>query len=244
MLRIAICEDDQNQTAYLCTLAKRWAVRYGIPVTIRDYASAEQFLFERTENPIDDILLLDIQLGMMDGVSLAKTLRRNNDGLTIIFITATADYALDGYDIGALHYLTKPLDEKKFFNALTKAHTQTETAAPLLVETNDGRIRIAPETIYYMEAFNHYVAIVTDGGTIKTGERLYALAQAVGINEPPSGTSGNGFTYCHRSYIVGLRHVKCIGKSELTLDNGTRLPVSRRIYHALNQAFIQYYKGV
>ena len=105
--KIAICDDSQADTEYLTTLVKEWAKdRTAI---IKTFPSAEAFLFNYAEEKDFDILLLDIEMGKMDGVTMAKVIRQDNESVQIVFITGYSEYIADGYDVAALHYLIKPV---------------------------------------------------------------------------------------------------------------------------------------
>ena len=120
-LRIAICDDSAADRDYLAGLARRWAGQRLHTVQLALYPSAESFLFAYAEDKTVQILLLDIEMGQMDGVTMARTLRKDNDGVQIIFITGYSDYIADGYEVEALHYLMKPVDESKLFSVLDRA---------------------------------------------------------------------------------------------------------------------------
>ena len=75
MFRIAVCEDDAAQQAYEETLLRRWAQENQYKVTVDVYASAEQFLFAAEDEPEYDLLILDIQMGGMNGMELAARIR-------------------------------------------------------------------------------------------------------------------------------------------------------------------------
>lgn len=85
----------------------------GYVVQTDSFSSAENFLFYYAEECDYDILLLDVEMGAMDGVTMAKKLRQSNDTVQIIFITGYSDYIFEGYEVAALHYLMKPVKEEK-----------------------------------------------------------------------------------------------------------------------------------
>lgn len=119
--RIALCDDCEADRQYVLSRVRRWAANVGHTVQVDAFASAESFLFHDNRQSDYDILLLDIEMGDMDGVSLAKRLRRENDAVQIIFITGFADYMAEGYEVAALHYLMKPVREDKLFAVLDRA---------------------------------------------------------------------------------------------------------------------------
>lgn len=85
------------------------------------FSSAEAFIFHCVENKEYDVLLLYIEMGNMDGVTLARQIRKSNKNVQIVFITGYSDYIAEGYDVEALHYLMKPLKDEKLFDVLDRA---------------------------------------------------------------------------------------------------------------------------
>lgn len=113
--KIAICDDSEIDRQYVLNLVQSWADKEKHELNIETFSSAENFLFYYAEQKDFDILLLDIEMGQMDGVSMAKQLRKENDTVQIVFITGYSDYIAEGYDVAALHYLMKPVKEEKLF---------------------------------------------------------------------------------------------------------------------------------
>ena len=120
-LKIAICDDEKKQIEYITSLVSKWSTSNAHSCEIRTFASAESFLFEYEDDKAYDILLLDIEMGNMNGVELAKNIRRSNDTVQIIFITGFPDFIAEGYDVSALHYLVKPVSVDKLRAVLDKA---------------------------------------------------------------------------------------------------------------------------
>lgn len=233
MLKIAICDDEPVQRDYLKSLANRWAERNRIPVSIALYIHAEAFLFAYEDRKDFDILLLDIQMKEMNGVTLAEQIRREDEAVQIIFITAFADYMPFGYEVSALHYLLKPVKEEKLFAVLDKAfRLRKAREAPLLFTTGEGQLKLLPSEIYYVEAFAHNCSIA-----LKDREVLTAVA----IGEMQERL-GPAFIRCHRSYLVHLKHLATLMKNRALLDNGAGVPVSRRLHGQVNTALLRYFR--
>ncbi|MGI6667758.1 MAG: LytR/AlgR family response regulator transcription factor [Bacillota bacterium] len=231
-VRIAICDDEASQRDYLRQQVEGWAARRGHALSVHLFASAEAFLFAYDEDKSFDILLLDIQMGKMDGVALAKRLRADNEWLQIVFITGFSEFISEGYEVSALHYLLKPVDEEKLVEVLDRAVSRLQTAPRMIVfRRGSGYIRIPADEIYYAEAFSHSVTLVTKDGKETFNMRLSDMEEIL----------GEGFFRCHRSYIVSMKHVRRVTRTALVLDNGAEIPLSRSLYDAANQAFIKTY---
>jgi DNA-binding LytR/AlgR family response regulator len=234
-LTIAICDDEQTELKYLNMLVKHWADDRGIAIHIRTFISAENFLFTYEENKSFDILLLDIEMGKMNGVELAKHIRRENEGIQIIFITGFSDFIAEGYEVSALHYLLKPVNEKKLSEVLDKAQKGLSQKQKSIIVAVDGQsYRIPMGKIMLCESFAHSTVITTKSNSYNVRLSISELKNQL----------DETFIQCHRSYLVGISHISHISKTDVFLDNGHMIPLSRRLYNEVNQAFIRYFKGV
>jgi DNA-binding LytR/AlgR family response regulator len=234
-MKIAICDDEKAQAALLVSYVKKWAENAGIEITTESFGSAESFLFAWSENKDVDVLLLDIQMLDMNGMDLARTIRQEDNDLAIIFITGYPDYMLEGYDVAALHYLLKPVNAEKLFACLDRASAKAGEEKFILLPCSTGMIRLAQREIACIEAFAHEVQLTAAGG---------AYCTRLSIGEIEARLDQSLFIRPHRSYIVGLRFVCQIGRAELLLDSGMKVPVSRRRYDEINRAFIEFYRSI
>lgn len=233
--KIAICDDDAAQRAYLARIVDEWASQGRSLIEIREYSGAKAFLFDYAEEKDFDILLLDIEMDGMDGIALAKELRQDNEALHIVFITGYPDYLAEGYDVSALHYLMKPVRKEKLAGVLDRAARISKKAPPsLFVSTDRETLRIPSDDIYYIEAQGHYMSVCT-------AKEEYRLRMTV---SELSEKLGEGFYRCSRSYVVGLLHVSRITKSEVILENRISLPLGRGQYDEMNQKLIAYLRTI
>lgn len=236
MRRIAICDDEGEQARLLKDYAAEWAAGQHEAVDFALFASAEAFLFAWEEDKDFDVLLLDIQMGQMSGIELAKELRRQGSGLPIVFITGIPDYMEEGFEVEAIHYLLKPVSREKLFSCLDRAVKRSARESVLLLTTADGEeARVCQRDIALLEAAGHRVLLTTADGAVtevKTGFR--ELASMLAPEE---------FVQCHRSYVVGLRYVRRLQKERLVLDSGASVPISRRLFSQVNAAFVRFYKA-
>jgi len=233
MLKIAIVEDEKIQAELLENMVSEWAVTESLFVNVKKYASAESFLFSIDDEVPFDILLLDIQMEKMNGVELAKKLRKLKYEVIIIFITAIIDYVFVGYEVNALHYILKPVDKQTLFNTLNKAHKKQRASEFLLVTTEDRNIKIDMLEILYIEASVHDVIIHTLDDDYTVRMKFTDIKNKL----------NDHFTATHRSFVVNLAYIKHITKTDAVLDNGNKIPLSRRLYQPVCKTFIAYHKG-
>lgn len=230
--RVGILDDSELDTEYVLGILKAWAQERQAEVQAECFPSAERFLFQYAEDKAWDILLLDIEMGAMDGVTLAKRVRQDHETVQIVFITGFADYMAQGYEVSALHYLMKPVDRDKLFAVLDRAAAAMQKTERAILLSVDGELlRLPVGRVQYVEVFSHTLAIVTDTSTIQAKMPISQLEKLL----------GEGFVRCHRSYLVGLKHIASLSKTEVTLDSGKVLPLSRSAAPMVHRAFVSYY---
>lgn len=234
MYRIAVCDDNESDAAYVAGLIEKWAAGHTLAAHIEKFPSAEAFLFRYEEDRTFDMLFLDIEMHEMSGMELAARIRKSNHAVQIVFVTGYMEYIAEGYDVEALHYLLKPLDQAKFGRVLDRyADRRGSGKDGIVADTENGSMHICVSEIMYLEAFGHSSRLyMRDGQTIDC---------RAGIGELRARLAEEEFVSCHRSYIVNLRYVRTIGRTELTLDDGRTTPVSRRSYREVCKAFAEYY---
>ena len=230
-LKIAICDDEQNQIEYLSSVVSAWASKNRHVVELKTYSSAKSFLFDYSEEKDFDILLLDIEMSGMNGVELAKAVRKENSTVQIIFITGYYEYFSDGFDVSALHYLIKPADERKLLPVLDRAVSNLNyRQRAVLLTSPEGDVKVSLADICYVESENVHVAVHTVSGVYRSRISLVKFAEQL----------DETFIKVHRSYIVGLKYVKKISRTDITMLNGDLVPISRGMYDEVHAALIKY----
>lgn len=224
--KIAICDDSQADAEYIATLVKEWAKdRTAI---IKTFPSAEAFMFNYTEENDFDILLLDIEMGKMDGVTMAKAIRQDNESVQIVFITGYSEYIADGYDVAALHYLIKPVKKEQLWSVLDRAAERLKkNEKELLLKTADETVVMPVREIRYLDVQQNYVTV--------HGKVDVTVKRTLGEFEKELDER---FFRLGRSYIVNLTCVRRISKTEVILTDGSAIPLPRGQYDALNRAII------
>ena len=226
--QFAVCDDRPEDSRLVARLASRWARQAGAEAEIESFPSAEAFLFRYEEKKDFDVLLLDIEMTGMDGVELARTVRRDNEAVQIVFITGYSDYIAEGYEVSALHYLTKPLNQEKFFAVLDRAAGRMRRSGPqLTLELAGETARVPLEQIRYLEVFHNYV-------TVHAG-RDYTVKRS--LSELEAKLDGRFFRI-GRSCILNLSYVRRASRQSVELTSGEIIPLPRGQYEKLNRAII------
>lgn len=226
--RIAVCDDSGADRQYISDLAVRWAGNTGHTVQIFTFESAEMFLFHYADKKDYDILLLDIEMGAMDGVTLAKQIRRDNESVQIVFITGYSDYISEGYEVAALHYLMKPVRQDKLFCVLDRAAEKLSRNEKVLnLEICGEMVRVPVYQIRYADVYGNYVTIhATSDITVKM--TLGELEKEL----------DDRFYRVSRSVVVNLTYISRVTKTEIKMSDGVSIPLPRGAYEGVNRAII------
>lgn len=226
--RIAICDDSTADGEYVQSIVRDWAQQQGMEPLMELFPSAEAFLFRYTEDKNWDILLLDIEMGQMDGVTMAKSVRRENETVQIIFISGYSEYIAEGYDVAALHYLIKPVQKEKLCQVLDRAVRKLKkNEKTILLESGGEMVYVPLYEIRYLDVQHNYVTVHAKSD--------YTVKRTLGDFEE---MLDERFLRIGRSCILNLTFVKKVTKTSVFLSEGTILPLPRGQYEPLNRAII------
>ena len=164
----------------------------------------------------------------MDGVTMAKKLRQDNDTVQIVFITGYSDYISEGYEVAALHYLLKPIRTEKLSSVLDRAVVKLAKNEKVLnFRTGGEMIRIPVYQIRYADVFRNYVTIhASDNFTVKM--TLGELEKEL----------DDRFYRVGRSVLVNLTQISRVTKTEIKLNDSVSVPLPRGTYEGVNRAII------
>lgn len=229
--RVAICDDEQKQIEAVEAILLKWSRRTGNVCQICAFPSGEAFLFAYEENKAYDILLLDVKMRDISGIDLARRIREEDGRAEIIFLTSYFEFAGEGYDVEALHYLLKPVAEDKLMEVLDRAAEKLTRQPPYVVIVCEGStIKLYESQIMYVESFLHYIAIHTNEGEYIIKENISSFEEKL----------SNMFFRTHRSYLVSLKYVTRISRTSVMVEGGIELPLARGKYDEINRAYISY----
>lgn len=227
--RAAVCDDDPKDAEYVSGLTAQWAQSRGIELECAVFSSAEAFLFHYAEDKNFDLLLLDVEMPGADGVTLAKTVRQENEAVQIVFITGYSDYIAEGYDVAALHYLMKPVAPEKLFGVLDRAwekHRRNERC--LNLELSGEMVRLPLYEVRYLDVRQNYVTV--------HAKQDYTVKRTLAEFEAELDEQ---FFRVGRGMILNLKQIRRVTKKEVFLADGTVLPLPRGSYEPLNRAIIE-----
>ncbi len=218
MIHIAICDDEKDFVASLSGLLKQYAAETGEEIKITPYYDGME-LIERYDTTID-LIFLDIQMRLLNGLRAAEHIRRMDEGVGIIFLTTLTQYGLEGYKYQAANYIIKPMKyvrlKAEMDQWLKKRRPEEDPAIP--VSNDTGKYKVFLRSLKYVETFNRSLLLHTESEDIICHKSMKEMEQIL---------QDKGFVRCHTSYIVNLSYIKGVKKLEIELVTGEKIPVSQ-----------------
>ena len=229
-MRIAVCEDNQLQRDMIVHLLNRCSAERSLPVALASYAYGMNLLYDVEEGAHYDIVFLDIYLPDAMGNELAHQLRAMGYQGKIVFLTASPDFAVEGYDVSASGYLLKPISYERLKTVVDRI-TANFDPNTYQIRHRATVTRIAYRDILYIESSNSKCMIHTVSGGVHTAYKTLNTIEKE-LNDPC-------FLRCHQSFLVNMDHVRQIGK-EFLLSNGETIPIRQRGVKQVRQAYMAY----
>lgn len=233
-MRIAVCEDNAVDRAFLCTFIQGFCERNAYVCEIETFESGEALLarFEPDRFPV---VLLDIFLPGMTGMDLARRIRGQDGTCAILFVTVSTDHALEGFGVMAAGYVVKPLMEEKLEKALSACRESFERNSRVLaVPVSGGELALPLTKIRFVEVFDKRTIFHMGDGAVEAHITLDKVEKALG---------GLPFLRCHRSYIVNLNHVEAAGERDLRLRGGGTVPIRKHGAREIRLAYARFLAG-
>lgn len=232
MYQVALCEDEEvfleSQKKICVGILEKNGINYHIDI----FDGSESFLssFLHTQKRYD-LILLDIMMNGLNGMELAKKIREHDKEAAIIFITSSDDYARQGYDVNALHYLMKPLDGDVLERLILSDYKNKYHNRFLVFKSGTQSLRVSIKDIIRLETAGRRVAVTLFDETVYYPGKLTEL-----LEELPK----NQFVRCHQSFAVNMRNTKELTRNSAIAVNGLETPVGRVFTKDLQQAFLKY----
>lgn len=227
-MRIAICDDESIYRQQALKAIE--SISNSLDVIIDTFSNGNELMNKFKTLPYD-LIILDIEMPEIDGISLAKKLREISEDVYIVFLTSHIEFALEGYEVNALRYLTKPISHQNLKEILDYIALKQTKEDVLWIKTDEFEEKIRLSDILYLEAQNQNIAI-------NTKKKTYITRYNLGDFEIE--LNGKGFFRIHRGYLVSLEKITKLGKNCVHLETGINLPVSRSKEKPLKEALLNF----
>lgn len=227
MKKIAVCDDDET---LLCVMKE---ILQSLEKTFQiDFFQSGEDLLSRPQDY--EIIFLDIDMKGISGIDTARKIRIYNKRTKIIYVTAYEDFRDFAFSVHAFGYLTKPVTKDRILNIVKEAmdYTIEEISGPKIhFYCQEGYQEFFPEDILYFEYQSRKICIFTVKGNFLIHDKIGNICGKM---------AEMGFASPHKSFVVNLAHIKGICGYELTLSNGTHLPLSQKKSAQFRQIFTKY----
>ena len=239
MLRIAICDDEENQLNQTAALLNTYLrSRSGLNGQVETFQSSRTLLARAAEEGGFDLYVLDILMPELSGIDAGRRLRSLGGGGEIIYLTCSNDFAADSYDVRAFFYLLKPAEEGKFFHVLDGAREKLNRrrSNAVMVSTADGPRRILLEHIRYVERVGRCIRYYCADGVIDSQTIRVSFREAAAPL-----LADRRFYLCGASFVLNFQHVAGVNGQTALLDDGQAVALPRMAATDFKKAWGNYW---
>ena len=229
VFRIAICDDMPEFSRQFRELILNWENKPEY-LSVDVFSDADALINAHSERPYD-ILFLDIVMPLLSGIEAASEIRQHDKSVRIVFLTSSAEFAIDSYRVKASNYLLKPPDPRQLYHCLDELTDEIlQDAKAIPIRDRNGVHRVELSQIEYVEASNKDVIFsLCDGQTILSPDPLYTFENQLPVSD--------GFFKCSRSYIVNIHRIGTYTTKEIRMRSGCRIPISRSRQKAFESTY-------
>lgn len=226
-MRVAVCDDEKRYREETINCIQE----YDASIQIVEFEDGSGLI---NAKETFDLILLDIEMPELDGMSAAKLLRKQKVDAEIVFLTSYEKYIYDAFDIRALQFLKKPLEKERLIKVLRMVEESLAGIEQIELMLEDETCYVKLKDIVYAEAY---------------GDGLYIFDRMGLVYEERRGTikkwaeklEGKGFVQIHRTYLISMFYVERFGSDEVRLKGvDKKLPVSRRYAPGFKEAFLEF----
>ena len=237
MINVAVVEDEEVYSSKMKEYLYRFAQESGTEFSVATFPTAESFLF--ADFNAFDVILMDIKLPGIDGMTAIKRVRETNPCVAVVFSTSLAQFALKGYEVGALDFMVKPLSYYNFALKFKRVvdYLDKSSEENIIIHSKAQTNVVKASDVYYVEIVAHRITYFTKIGNFSTTGTMKKVQEQ--LEKFP-------FALCNQCFLVNLKYVTQVDGNEATMASGVKLSVSRpkrkEFLHALND-YISRHRG-
>ena len=227
-MNIAICDDEAPARENIVTCLENYMIERRVDVSYELFDH-----YKKLKDRIDDfdVFIMDYQMPDVDGLDFAHIIREKySDTKTIIFVTSFSDIVYDAFSVRAHRFLVKPVDEKKFFEAMDNCIDSQGREKYITVKSDGMTNIINSDDIYYIEVQKKECIIRLESDSLVVHRAIADFEKEL---------EGYGFFRAHRSFLINIRKIKCFNNRSLEFRNGEKIEISSRKYPDLCKEYLK-----
>ncbi len=233
-ISILVCDDLPEERANLIGMLRTYEQSHDVELELETASDGSELISMWRPNRWS-IIFLDIYMPQLNGIEAARRLRKTDTRCEIVFVTTSRDHGMEGYELHALDYLTKPYTQQDVDGAMDWfLRKQTEKPRNLTVRTLDGKEQLDLRDIRFIESRGHNCDIHMPGRIVSVRRTIDELSAELDA----------AFFRCHKSFLLNLAHVKELAKNSFLMDDGESVPISAAKLRESRSVFLAWRTGM
>lgn len=235
MLKIAFCDDDDAVLAQVQDLLEQYKTRQPQELRSSAFRSSVELVNGIEGGMRYDVIFLDVIMPGENGLGAAHQIRQYDPDVKIIFLTASPEFAVESYAVGAYYYQLKPICPESFFRLLDSvtAACLRERERSLVLRCKNGVTRVELEQLEYCEVMGRTLVFHrADGTVVESSGRLDDLCAQLAKYE--------NFLRPHRSFLVNMEYIQGVSRQAVTMCGGAKVPVPHGRYSEIKNRYLEY----
>lgn len=235
MLKVAFCDDDLSILNEITVLLDRYRVERNQEIVYAAFHSPLDLLAEIEKGMRLDVLFLDVIMPGQNGIDVAREIREYDSNVKIIFLTSSAEFAVQSYAVGAYFYQLKPIWEESFCRLMDSviSECKKEQTGSLILRCKNGITRIELDRLEYCEVIGRTLLFHLNNGSVL--ERVGSLDEL--CNQL---AEYKNFLRAHRSYLVNMDYIQSISYRAITMSNLAEVPIPRGKCSEIKEVYLEY----
>ncbi len=231
-MNLAIVDDQQTDRTALHSYIQTYCQSHHIALHADQFDSGEAFL-NGCSHTNYDLVFLDIYMGGIDGMTVARKLRENNESTLLVFVTTSEHHAVPSFRVRAFDYLLKPFDYSRLEETMLLCDRELSKHSRS-IKVKEGRywINILLQDIIYVDYSNHYVQIHTVQRIVKTYMPFQEFSSIL-LTYPQ-------FMICYRNCLINMDHVGRMEPNDFVMQNNEWVPIARKQRTLIRQQYADY----
>lgn len=229
IINALICDDEQKYIDQVLRCLEEYCFDNNLLFNADSFTDGVQAIkSQKTYN----IAFLDIEVGNISGLDIAKSLKNKNKNVIIFFITAYEKYIDDAMNLFALRFIKKPIDNARLYSGLDKAISLiNEDEISFYLKDSGTIINVMAKEIMYIEIGDHKTIVVTENKSYYSKEKLDYWEQKL-----------TNICFCrpHKSFIINMEYIDKYQRNEVTLKKGKIIPIAYRKQKEFRKTFWNY----